>query len=120
MGPERYWAKSFAPVMRVSKKFFEVLERQQHLTFMEALFPTLALHNNLTLKAMDPKFGGNLRWCSCWTSSEISKTLQQGKAVGLFHPAKWNETTHSFQGCHEAMKWNETAHAFQGPYCMLQ
>lgn len=99
---------SFGPVMRVSRKFVNQLQRhaKDHgsLTFFETLFPTLAKHNNMIIRtnlkehianvhSPNPKRVGHK---GCWSSEQIFKALKSHEAR-LFHPAKWSNG--KFQKC---------------------
>lgn len=80
---------SFAPLMRVSKRFVNELVRfdkfHGRMLFFEPLFPTLAMHEGLKVTRLAEKFGGHIRFRPLWTEQEMNNASSSGI---FFHPFK--------------------------------
>lgn len=80
---ELAWSHSMVCACRISRslldKVVEYKNKRGNLFFIEAMFNTIALHNNLVLKT--PIELSNIHWRTEWNRDDIDKTK-------LYHPIK--------------------------------
>ena len=91
---------SFLPVVRVSRRFVDILltYTSEELKYAEPFFPTMAVHHNLSVKGLEEQYSCGLRWRPCWVREEMMdpKWIQ----CQFFHPVKWNDLTNEIQPCY--------------------
>jgi len=118
--PKHEWRGSYIPIARLSKRFISTLMSYptSDLRYVEAFFPTLAVHHNLSMNPLAEQFVGKpafeygatacLHWRPCWTNAQISKFQKErdnARSGGVasdcmfLHPAKWLEHKGVFGSC---------------------